>query len=681
MIEVDSLVNQKQLKRLNSLVKQRVDAEKAERIMAFVGHYFRFVAAEDFESKAIDDLYGAALSHWNFGETRKEDSTSVRVINPGMEEQDWQCEHTVVEVVSDDIPFLVQTLIMEVNRHRLTNHLVIHPVFWISRSASGKITGLTTEVDKSGFRPESYVHIEVDRHSDPKLLNDLQQGLTNGLRDLRAATEDCPAILDRVRFAMEELKANHPESIEQRVNEALSFLNWLVDEHFVFLGLGEYTLVEQAGQRALSPVASSGLGVLRDSIAQGSPSGMAPLSDDAWKILTEVSPLLVTKATTIATIHRPVFMDYIGVKRFDREGKVIAETRILGLYDSAAYSARLEEIPILIRKVDQVFERSGFSPQSHSGRTLMHVLEDLPRDELYHADDDTLYDLAMGFVRLQERQRVRIFARQDVYGQYVSVLLFVPRERYHTELRKQIQAVLLEAFAGKSSEFRVHLSESVLARIHFIIHTGLCGCLAYDLKQIEQKIIECLIEWKDELKSNLHSHFGEEKGNTLFNRYADGVSAAYREDFSPRIAVLDIDHLENLDDQGLQLRLYRPLEMQGNRLRFKLYHLGAPVALSNTLPMLENMGVRVLDEKPYVVTRQDSREEVWIHDFGLIYGGQNSVEVDALKRKFQETFEQIWIGRVENDGFNRLVLFAQLEWRHLNILRALYFYLRQTGLA
>ncbi|MGH8550015.1 MAG: hypothetical protein ACRERU_15710, partial [Methylococcales bacterium] len=678
---MDLLASETQLERLISLVRQRITGRQADLIAAFAGRYFHYVAAEEFESKPIDDLYGAALSHWNFGYSRKPGETLVRVINPAIEEHGWQSEHTVVEVVVDDMTFLVQTLMMEVNRHHLTNHLVIHPVVPVIRSAAGTITGLGTECGKSESRPEGFVHIEVDRHSDPRVLEDLKQGLERVLRDLRAATEDWQSIQERVRLAMDRLQTDHPESIGQQVEESVSFLNWLLDEHFVFLGCREYTLVDHGPQRGVQPVVRSGLGVLRDSIARVPESGVIALSDDAWKILNEVHPLLVTKATTRATIHRPVFMDYIGVRRFDRHGTVIGETRFLGLYDSAAYSASLEEIPLLVRKVRKIFERSGFRPGSHSGRGLMHVLEDLPRDELYHSDEETLYWLAMGILQLEERQRGRIFARQDVYGQYVSVLVFVPRERFHTDLRKEIQSILIDAFEGKSSEFKVQLSESILARIHFIIHTGQCCRLSYDLKQIEQKVIDCLYDWKDEFKANLQAHFGEERGNILFNRYADGVSAAYREGFSPRIAVLDVSHLEKLDETGLQLRLYRPLEIQGNRLRFKLYHRGEPVALSSILPMLENMGVRVLDEKPYALKRQDSGEDVWVHDYGLVYGGQNTVDVEVLKKKFQETFEQIWRGKVENDGFNRLVLFAQLEWRHLNILRALYFYLRQTGLA
>ncbi|MGR9105299.1 MAG: NAD-glutamate dehydrogenase [Gammaproteobacteria bacterium] len=678
---MDQSATEKQLERLDSLVRRQISGADAELIRAFIRRYYQHVSTEDIETRPVDDLYGAALSHWNFAYARAAGETLVRVFNPNIEEHGWQSEHTVIEIVVEDMAFLVQTLIMEVNRHRLTNHVVIHPVYPVGRSSSGTINALGADGGTPEAQAEGFVHIEVDRQSDPQVLEDLKRGIENVLRHLRAATEDWHPILERLRGAIDQLESDHPESIAAEAEEALAFLRWLLDEHFVFLGASDYILIDDKRRRGIQPVAHSGLGVLRESIVPDPPSGLLPLSDDAWNILREVHPLLITKSTTLSTIHRPVFMDYIGVRRFDPSGKVIGETRFLGLYDSAAYSASPEQIPLLSAKVRKVFERSGFKPASHSGRALMHVLEDLPRDELYHSDEAALFDLAMGVLQLQERQRVRVFARQDVYGQYVSVLAFVPRERFHTELRKQIQSILLAAFDGKSSEFKVHLSESVLARIHFIIHTGQCGCLSYDLKRIEQKIVECLYDWKDEFKTNLLSCFGEEKGNLLFSRYGDGVGAAYREGFSPRIAVLDVSHLESLDATGLQLRLYRPLEMQGNRLRFKLYVRGEPVALSSILPMLENMGVRVLDEKPYALKRQDTGESVWIHDFGLIYEGQQTFEVDALKRKFQETFEQIWLGRVENDGFNRLVLFAQLEWRHLNILRALYFYLRQTGLA
>lgn len=675
------LASEKQLERLKSLIRRRISGKKADLVAAFVEHYYHYVSAEDIEARPVDDLYGAALSHWNFGYSRKPMEVLVRVINPNIEAQGWQSEHTVVEVVVDDMAFLVQTLMMEVNRHRLTNHLVIHPVYPVIRSAGGAIAGLATQSKKSEYQTEAFVHMEVDRQSDPRVLDDLKRGLERVLRDLRAATDDWESIKERVGLAIDQLRAEHPKSIRQEVEESVSFLNWLLDEHFVFLGCRGYTLVDDGKQHGVQPLAGSGLGVLRDSIAPMPAAGFIPLSDDAWKILNGVHPLLISKATTQATIHRPVFMDYVGVRRFDRSGRVIGETRFLGLYDSAAYHAGLEAIPLVAGKVHTIFERSGFKPASHSGRALRHLLSDLPRDELYHSDEDTLYWLAMGILQLQERQRVRIFVRQDVYGQYISVLLFLPRERFHTELRKQIQSILMEAFQGKSSEFKVQFSESILTRLHFIIHTGQCCCFSYDLKQIEQKIIDCLYDWKDEFKANLNSYFGEERGNVLFNRYADGVSAAYREGFSPRIAVLDVSHLENLDETGLQLRLYRPLELEPNRLRFKLYHRGEPVALSTVLPMLENMGVRVLDEKPYALKRQDSGEAVWVHDYGLVYGGHGTIEVEVLKKKFQETFEQIWTGTVENDGFNRLVLFAQLEWRHLNILRALYFYLRQTGLA
>jgi glutamate dehydrogenase len=349
------------------------------------------------------------------------------------------------------------------------------------------------------------------------------------------------------------------------------------------------------------------------------------------------------------------------------------------LYSASAYRAELQQIPLVRRKVNEVFQRSGFSPDSHNGRALMHVLEDLPRDELFHSEVDELYDCAMGVLQLQERQRVRVFLRQDVYGQFISVLVFVPRERYHTELRRKLTRTLMEVLGGRSFEFKVQLSEFPLARIHFIIHTGPCDAKEIDVKAIERSFVEAVHEWKDGLKEALLSHFGEEEGNRLFNGYSGGISVAYQEDFAPRTAVVDLDHIEGMSNNDIAIMLYQPLTAQSNTLRFKLYCSDRPAALSDVLPMLEHMGVRVLDEKPYEIRNRSGRH-FWIHDFGLLYAGRDSVEIHVLKAAFQETFENIWFARVENDGFNQLVLKANLNWRRIAVLRAFYFYLRQIGM-
>ena len=667
----------KKISQLRSLIAERVPEKKVSDLSCFATEYYRNVPPEDIAPLAVDDIYGAALSHWNFGQQRKLDEVKIRVFNPTIDEHGWQSSHTIIEIVVGDMPFLVQSVIMEVNRHHLTNHLVIHPVYWTSRSQKGTLSKLSADSQNQKSCQEAFIHVEVDRQSDGAFFQALTLDLTRVLNDVKAATEDWEKCREKVRKAAEQLKKCSPGISKQDITEAVVFLNWLLDDHFVFLGYKENQLVSNKKKKGFRTVADSGMGVLRDALADQKDLEFIPLLDDAYNVVCESSPLLVTKATTQSTVHRSVFMDYVGVRRFDKSGKVVGEMRFIGLFDSSAYSSSLEDIPLLKRKILQVYKRSGYAPNSHGGRSLMHVLEDMPRDELYHSDDETLYRYAMGVMQLQERQRVRVFVRQDVYGQFISVLVFVPRDRFDTDLRKQVQAILIATFDGKSSEFKIQLSESVLARIHFIIHTGQCCNLEYDITVIEQKIVASLYEWSDGFKDTLHGYFGEERGNLLYNRYKQGISAAYREDFPPRVAALDIERIDELGEKGLQLRLYQTLEQQGNVLRFKLYNSGNPAPLSKTLPMLENMGVIVVDERPYEIKCQQAGGHIWIHDFGLIYNGQKAVEVDALKEKFEETFEQIWFGRIENDGFNKLVLMATLDWRQLTVLRAIYFYLRQ----
>lgn len=666
------------LPRLIDLLRERVTSVRYEQLEEFAEKCYRDIAVVDIADLALEDLYGALLSHWAFVQQRLRGGAKVHVFNPSLEEHGWQSFHTIVEIVAPDRPFLVQSIIMEINRQGLTNHLVLHPVLDVTRTEAG----LLTEPDsRSAYETcaEAFVRIEVDRQSDPDALAGLTGGIERILKDVIAATDDWRHCKKRIEKACEVVRSGLKKNPEEAVDDAVAFLQWLAADHFIFLGFREYDIDPEKDCAGFRTVARTGLGVLRDSLAPAPKSGPVPLSRDACAVLCRKTPLIITKATSRSTVQRPVFMDYIGVKQFAPNGRMIGELRFLGLYSASVYRAELQQIPLVRRKVNAVFQRSGFSPDSHNGRALMQVLEDLPRDELFHSEVDALYDCAMGVLLLQERQRVRVFLRQDVYGQFISVLVFVPRERYHTELRRKLTRILMEMLGGKSSEFKVQLSEFPLARIHFIIHTGPCEAKKIDVKAIERSFVEAVHEWKDGLKEALLSHFGEEEGNRLLNGYSGGISVAYQEDFKPRVAVVDLDHIEGMSNNDIAIMLYQPLTVQGNTLRFKLYCSDRPAALSDVLPMLEHMGVRVLDEKPYEISNRSGRR-FWIHDFGLLHAGRDSIEIHALKEAFQETFENVWFARVENDGFNQLVLKANLEWRQIAVLRAFYFYLRQIGM-
>lgn len=675
---MENTSNEKLLATLEQYIHQKIQDDSTEQLIAFTRQYYGFAAVEELSDKSMEDLFGAVLSHWNLFLQLPERAAKIHIYNPSLEEHGWQSTHTVIEIVLPDMSFVLQSITMEINRYGFANQLVLHPVYWVQRDAKGKLLALTDTEQASSVR-ECVLHIEINRQSDLELISQLQISLQQVLRDVRAATEDWQPCIETLQTEISTLTALDRAELA----EPIEFLQWLEDTHYVFLGYREYQIVEQAGEYGFSVIANSGLGILRDSIAKIPEKNFLPISTDAYQILSNDNPLMITKATSKATVHRPVFMDYIGIKQYDNTGKVIGEKRFLGLYASSAYSCELKSIPLVRSKMNALIH-SGLTNSSHTSRTLVYVLNSLPRDELFQAGIEPLFTCVRGVLKLQERQRVRVFVRHEVYGHFVSLLVFVPRERYNTESRIKIQNILLDIFQGTDTDFSVNLTESILARIHFIIHSKKGCCIDYDVKEIEQRIIAALSDWHDELDTELHYLYGEAEANQYLQDYRDGFSAAYKEAVSARTALLDLKRFEKIEQQDLSVLgvLYSPLTATENKqLYFKLYCFGEVASLSRSLPMLENMGVKVYSEHPYEVKKLGQSKPFWIHDFGLGYSQVANLNIEVLKPRFQEAFEQCWAGRVENDGFNALVISAELTWRDVNIVRALYFYLRQIGIA
>ncbi len=673
---MENHVSEKILDQLCHYIEQKLPPDTAEKLKQFARQYYQNVPFNDLENIAIEDLYGAMLSHWNLALQRQPDEQKIHIYNPTLENHGWQSQHTIIEIVTRDMPFLLQSISMEINRQGLTNHLVIHPVFNFIRNEQGELLQLAEDDSKQSSR-ECLLHLEIDRQTDSNRHAYLKQRLSAILRDVAAATDDWPLCLKQLGTIIQTL------SEQETDEEEIAFLKWLQDDHFVFLGYREYQLQPDQQNKRFVPIADTGLGILRDSIADPASQSHYVISAEAFKKINEPGVLLITKATSRSTVHRSVFMDYIGVKQFDAHGKLVGEKRFIGLYNSSAYLTELKNIPLVRKKIQQVIDRFAFRKASHESRVLLFVLQTLPRDEVFQADAESLYHYVHGVLQLQERQHVKVFVRQDLYGHFVSLLVFVPRERYHTTSRKKIQAILEETFQAKHIDFSVQLSESILARIHFIIHTDIGQEIDYDIKEIEQKIIDALAEWTDSLKQELNNYYGEAKGNDLFDAYKEAFSAAYRDEVSVRTAILDIEKLENMLSNDLDAKslLFSPLTASSHKpLRFKLFSR-TQVSLSRSLPMLENMGVKVCDERPYEIRKKNQPGSLWIHDFGLLVDKDLSdVNLENLKARFQEAFEQCWIGRVENDGFNQLVLKARISWQQVNIFRCFYLYLRQIGI-
>ena len=671
----------RRLDEVQALARARAPAEDRAMLERFVAAYFGQVDPEDLAERELADLYGAALSHWNFARQRETGRARVRVLNPSVAEHGWQSTHTVVEIVNDDMPFLVDSVTMEVNRHGLTLHLIVHPLIAVRRDPGGALTGVDAE-DAPVERRESFIHVEVDRIVDPARLAALAADLVRVLADVRLAVDDWKRMQDRVLAVVADIERQPPPIPPDETEEIKDFLRWLAANHFTFLGYRCHDLVTVEGQDALKLVAGSGLGILREDQSKGVAGSFAALPPELRAYARTPDLLIVTKANSRSTVHRPGYLDYVGIKRFDASGAVCGEHRFLGLYTSIAYSDKPPDIPLLRRKTANVIARARLASGGHAAKALSGILEAYPRDELFQIPEDDLLRHAMGILHLGERQRFRLFVRRDPFERFVVCLIYAPRENYTTELRERWQAILLETFRGSGSEFNVHLSESMLAQIMITVRTTPGGIAAFDVRELEARLAAAARRWDDDLRDALIEAMGEARGSELFRRFAGAFPAGYREECAARAAVTDIEMMATLSAVApLAVRLYRPLEAAPGALRFKLFHLGAPVTLSASLPMLERMGLEVIDERPHRVAPHAS-PPVWLHDFGMRRAaGGDDEQGEGLGAVFEDAFGRIFRGEVENDDFNRLVVAARLPATEIVILRAYAKYLRQTGFA
>ncbi|UEM21104.1 NAD-glutamate dehydrogenase [Skermanella mucosa] len=665
-----------------SRVRDRLNRDRADMAERFVRQFYANVPPDDLLESSPDQLYSAALSIWQFAAQRQERTARIRAYHPQLDEHGWQSGHTVVEIINDDMPFLVDSVTAELNRQGLTVHLVIHPVVRVRRDASGRLTDLyEPQAAPAEAVPESFMHIEVDEQTDPQFLERIAQGIDKVLADVRAAVEDWKAMHEPMRRIIDGVDRTPDALPEGELAEARDFLHWLNDDNFTFLGYRRYRFEGEGDEARLTPVAGEGLGILRDDDVRvfDGLRNFASLPPDAQQFLRQPRLLLVTKSNRRATVHRPALMDSIFIKAYGDDGKVVGEHLFVGLFTSAAYSASARDIPFLRNKVARVLERAGFDPRSHDGKALTHILENFPRDELFQITDNELYEIAIGVLHLQERQRTALFIRRDPFERFMTCLVYVPRDRYDTDLRRRIQAILERAFNGTCSAFFTQLAESVLARVQFVIETKPGGIPDYDAGEIEERLIEASRAWPDRLQDALVEARGEEEGLRLHRRYSTSFDVGYRDRFGAELAVYDIERIEEVLHTGrLGLNLYRPIEAGETELYLKLYHDSGQVALSDILPMLEHMGVKVISEGgPFEVTIPGRIEPVWIHDFAMTSRAGVAVDLGRVRQAFQDAFLRVWEGRMEDDGFNRLVIRAGLGWRDITMLRAYAKYLRQ----
>jgi len=664
-------------------IKKSMDSDQAEFCAEFARQLYGTVAMEDLSSWELDDLYGAVVNFWSLIYERAPHEIKVRIYNPDFERHGWQTTHTVIEVICDDMPFLVDSIRLVIHRLGLASHLTIHMGgIRVTRDEHNRVSGILPRhqpVDSAGVIQEAPIFLEIDRQTDPKILEELQQGCERALQDNKVVVEDWEKMRAEVREAISEIDKVSPVLDVNEAEETKAFLNWIEDHHFTFLGIRDYVLVEKGNETLLQAIPETGLGVLRENVTKSMTRSISAMTPEAREFTLSPRILVMSKTNTLASVHRDAYTDYIGVKRFNAQGKVIGERRIIGLYTSAAYHTNPKQIPFLRRKVALIMENSRLNPRSHAGKVLLNILETLPRDDLIQGTEEELLEIAMGIFYMQDRKRIRLFARMDVYRRFISCLVYVPKERVNTELRNAMKGILEQSFNAIDSTYTTQFTESVLARIHYIIKLDPDNCPEYDLKDIEKKLIEVGRSWTDDLQYHLHEAYGEEQANRLYARYRNAFSVAYSDTFTARTAVYDIRHIETLTPENpLGINFYKPLDESENSFRLKVYQHNTTIPLSDVLPILENLGLRAISERPYLLKFEDGKV-TWVNDFAMQYTRDFSFELDDIKELFQNAFARVWFGDAENDGLNQLVLAGGLDWREVAILRTYAKYFKQIG--
>jgi glutamate dehydrogenase len=637
----------------------------------FVRLFFARLGEDEFSGLPSPVWLDQARGMLDFARRRQPGETKVRVFNPDSAHDGWQSTHSIVQIVNDDMPFLVDSVTMALNAFDVQLHAINHPVTAVQRDPQGELTGF------GGTQRESLMHIEFDRQIDSGRMLAIEQSVRASLNDVRACVSDWQAMRERMLVIVDDLADRTIPISDAGREEARAFLRWAADDHFTFLGYREYVVDREGEEEVLRAVKGSSLGLLTRSEDSHRPRPLATLAAHYMPQSGSVDALILTKTNARSTVHRPGYMDYIGVLHFDPDGRPVAEQRFIGLYTSSAYTRRPWDIPLVRGRYNYVLQESGFAAQSHSWKTLRHILETLPRDELFQSSGDELLRTCLGILSLQERVRTRLFLRRDRYGRFFSALVYIPRDRFNTDVRLRIGGLLQQALKGERLDSTVAVGESPLAQLHLIIRPRTGEPVEVDVTALEQSIVRIVRNWHDELTELLIRRHGEHDGLKLAARYGKALPAGYIEDVSPEIAADDCAQLSALSGpDDLKLRLYRSAHGTSGQARFKLMREGSDISLSEALPLLENLGLRIRSEHPYALS-VDGRA-IHIQDFEIESSGLN-LDVAGQAERFEAAFDCVWREEAESDGFNRLVLSAGLDWRQIAMLRAYAKFLLQAG--
>jgi len=666
---------------LQAALAQHISEQALPQVALFAEQFFGIISLDELTQRRLSDLAGCTLSAWRLLERFDHAQPQVRVYNPDYERHGWQSTHTAVEVLHHDLPFLVDSVRTELNRRGYSIHTLQTTVLSVRRGSKGELLEILPKgTQGDDVLHESLMYLEIDRCANPAELNVLSKELEQVLAEVRVAVGDFEPMKAKVQEILTNLDNSQFAVDADEKSEIKSFLEWLVGNHFTFLGYEEFVVSDEADGGHIVYDKDSFLGLTK-LLRAGLSYDDLRIEDYAVNYLREPTLLSFAKAAHPSRVHRPAYPDYVSIREIDANGKVIKECRFMGLYTSSVYGESVRVIPYIRRKVAEIERRSGFQAKAHLGKELAQVLEVLPRDDLFQTPVDELFSTVMSIVQIQERNKIRVFLRKDPYGRFCYCLAYVPRDIYSTEVRQKIQQVLMDRLKASDCEFWTFFSESVLARVQLILRVDPKNRIDIDPQQLENEVIQACRSWQDDYSALTVETFGEAHGTNVLADFPKGFPAGYRERFAAHSAVVDMQHLLNLSEKNpLVMSFYQPLGQVGQReLHCKLYHADTPLALSDVLPILENLGLRVLGEFPYHLRHNNGRE-FWIHDFAFTAAEGLDLDIQQLNDTLQDAFVHIVRGDAENDAFNRLVLTAGLPWRDVALLRAYARYLKQIRL-
>jgi glutamate dehydrogenase len=663
---------------LQAALARHVGEQDMPGLGLFAEQFFGMVALDELTQRRLTDLLGCTLSAWRLLQRFDAAQPQVTVFNPDYEKHGWQSTHSAVQILHADIPFLVDSVRMELNRRGYSIHTLQNCVFRVRRNARGELQELhaRSHADE-GLQAEALMFFEIDRCATPAAQQALEAALVEVLAEVRQVFAEFEPMKQRAAELL--LALEEPASLPvagTELEEIRAFMGWLLEGNFIFLGYEEFTVSEGVSGGAIEYAADSLLGLSR-TLRSNLLGGELQVASEVLDYLRAPLLLSFAKAAQPSRVHRPAYPDYVSIRQFDARGRVVRECRFIGLFTASAYVGSVRQIPYIRHKVEEILRRSGFDLQAHLGKELEQALEVLPRDDLFQTPVDELFATAMAIVQIQERNKLRLFLRRDPYGRFVYALIYVPRDVYSTEIRLKIQQVLMERLRASDCEFWTFFSESVLARVQLILRVDPDNPLSLDTARLEREIVQACRSWADDYASLIIEHLGEARGTRVLGEFPGGFPAGYRERFPAPSALVDMQHLLSLSPQcKVILSFYQSLSQDGGQLHCKLYHSGTPLPLSDVLPILENLGLRVLGEFPFHLRRIDGCE-FWIHDFAFSTAPGLEPDIQQLNETLRDAFVNIVEGTAENDSFNRLVLIAGMPWRDVALLRAYARYLKQ----